>query len=139
MRRVIKGFTLLEILIVVIIVGILAALAIPYYIKTAESSKAAEAYANLGVIRKAVWVYYSRYGHFVAGGVTSIGSPQDLSYLNIEDPNTMPTSQRSFQYSVLATSDYFTFVGAGRIDGPYYNQYIWMDLNGNINEDDWLQ
>ncbi|MFH0839147.1 MAG: prepilin-type N-terminal cleavage/methylation domain-containing protein, partial [Candidatus Omnitrophota bacterium] len=48
-----RGFTLLEVLMVVIIIGVLATLAIPQYTKTVEKARAAEAYSNLGTIRKA--------------------------------------------------------------------------------------
>ena len=134
MRRVIKGFTLLEILIVVIIVGILAALAIPYYVKTAESSKAAEAYNNLSAIRQAELVHYGRTGYFII----SEGTLTDFSDLDIEDPNTMPN--RNFDYYAMGGDIYdLAIIKAWRKSGPYQGDYIWMDLNGNIYEDYWLQ
>ena len=45
------GFTLLELLMVVIIIAILASLAVPQYIKTVEKARMAEAIAMLGQIR----------------------------------------------------------------------------------------
>ena len=137
--RVIKGFTILELLIVVIIVGILASLAIPYYIKTAESSKAAEAYTNLGAIRQAELVYYSKTGIFIYQYESYPPTgPTSLSGLNIEDPHTM--SNRSFNY--VADDDPIgapPVIMAVRKDGPYQGDYIAMDINGSINEDNWLQ
>ena len=47
------GFTLLELLMVVIIIAILAAMALPQYVKVAEKSRATEAYNILGAIRSA--------------------------------------------------------------------------------------
>ena len=50
-RRPRQGFTLLELLMVVIILGILATLAVPQYIKQVERSRMSEAVSMLGQIR----------------------------------------------------------------------------------------
>ena len=133
MMKKIKGFTLLEILIVVIIVGILAALAIPYYVKTAESSKAAEAYANLNALRQAEWVYYGKSGNFADDG--------EWTWLNIENPNDIPSPSRLFFYwiTVDATNPATPFnLGATRVEGPYFDDYIVMHANGMLDESNWL-
>ena len=48
-----RGFTLLELLMVVIIIGILASIALPQYIKATERARAAQAISWLGTIRSA--------------------------------------------------------------------------------------
>lgn len=53
-----RGFTLLELVIVVIIVGILAAIGFVQYNKMIEKSRASEAKAVLGQIRRAEQAYY---------------------------------------------------------------------------------
>ena len=46
-----RGFTLLELLMVIIIIAVLAAMALPQYIKATEKSRAAEALQLLGTMR----------------------------------------------------------------------------------------
>jgi prepilin-type N-terminal cleavage/methylation domain-containing protein len=48
-----SGFTLLELLIVVVIIAILASIALPGYIRAAEKARASEALQLLGAIRSA--------------------------------------------------------------------------------------
>lgn len=54
-----KAFTLIELLIVIIIVGVLAAVAIPNYTNMVERAKADQATTYLRVIRTAEKIYYS--------------------------------------------------------------------------------
>ena len=49
-----KGFTLLEIIVVVIIIGVLASLALPKFFATVEFSRSSEALQNLGAIKQSV-------------------------------------------------------------------------------------
>lgn len=54
-----KGFTLLELLMVVVILGILGAVAIPQYLKLAEKTRMSEAIAILGAIRSSQIRYHA--------------------------------------------------------------------------------
>ena len=53
-----SGFTIVELVVVVVIIGILASLALPQYIKTVERSRQSEALTNLAAIRGAQTRYY---------------------------------------------------------------------------------
>lgn len=58
MKRLQKGFTLIELMIVVAIVGILAAVAIPAYMDYVVRSKVSEGLAAMGACKTSVSEYY---------------------------------------------------------------------------------
>src|ERR1700757_1968481 len=64
MKRLQKGFTLIELMIVVAIIGILAAIAIPNFIRFQARSKQAEAKTNLKAIFTAEKSYFGLNDHF---------------------------------------------------------------------------
>ena len=55
-----KAFTLVEILIVVVILGILASLVVPQYARATEDAKKQATFSQLVKVRDAVRVYYYR-------------------------------------------------------------------------------
>lgn len=72
MKRTQQGFTLIELMIVVAIVGILAAIAIPAYQDYIARSKVSEGLASLAEAKTTVAEYYSTNGTLAASAV-SIG------------------------------------------------------------------
>ena len=74
-----KGFTLIELMIVVAIIGILAAIAIPNFLKFQAKSKQSEAKSNLGAIFTGEVAYYGErnlYGNFAQVNWSPSGNPR---------------------------------------------------------------
>ena len=60
MRKNRKGFTLIELVIVIAILGILALYAVPKYQGLIEEARSSEARAQLGTVRSAMGIYYAK-------------------------------------------------------------------------------
>jgi prepilin-type N-terminal cleavage/methylation domain-containing protein len=72
----VKGFSMIELLVVLLIIGILAAVAAPLFIGNSDKAKVSEAVAGLGSIRSGERTYYSQNGGYltVTDGKTYFGT-----------------------------------------------------------------
>lgn len=75
MKNIQKGFTLIELMIVIAIVGILAAIALPAYQNYANKAKFAEVVAAAAPIRQAVDICYA-----TAGALASCDTEAEIGY-----------------------------------------------------------
>jgi len=88
-----KGFTLLELVIVIVIVGVLSIVAVPVYRSYTENAYLTEAKALLGGVYKAEKIYYVEFGRFAVGsakdslGIDSSGNKFFRNFEIVETPN----------------------------------------------------
>jgi type IV pilus assembly protein PilE len=116
MRR--GGFTLIEMLIVVVIVGFLAALAVPTYTRYTASSQQATAQAQLAAIRQAEEIYKFQYGSYTNN--TALLS----NWLGTSGPYTFTIT--------AAAATTFTAQAQGNIDKDATLDQWTIDQNGTL-------
>ena len=77
-----SGFTLMEILIVVILLGILAMVVVPQITISSEDTKASTLQSNLSQLRSLLEIYYAQHNETYPGAVDDsdgIGAPADAA------------------------------------------------------------
>jgi type IV pilus assembly protein PilA len=67
-----RGFTLVELAVVIVIIGVLAAFGVPQFLKSVERSKASEAFNYLAAIRSAQERYAAKNGVYWSGTIDKI-------------------------------------------------------------------
>ena len=109
-----NGFTLVELLVVVLIVGILAAVALPKYQKAIERSRAAEAITILRSLAQASEAYYLATG----------GYPTKFDEL----PVTVPYTGNQAAITAAGVKDTYS--------NNYWSLQMWFDSNapGHANQ-----
>ena len=91
MRNDNKGFTLIEVLIVIVIIAIMASLSVPRFMGQSERAKVSEAVNTLGVLRRAALSYFDQKGYWPP---STTDQSQLASYLEIN----IPASNFSWDY-----------------------------------------
>src|SRR5512144_2188894 len=127
------GFTLIELMIVVAIIGILAAIAIPNFLRFQLKAKSSEGKTNLAAIRTAEESYFAEYGNYVSAlpSPPTLGNNVKTDFSNavagegMERVGWAPEGQVYFNYSVNINSsaDQFTAAAHADIDNDAEPQY----------------
>jgi prepilin-type N-terminal cleavage/methylation domain-containing protein len=119
-----KGFTLIELMIVVVIIGILAALAIPRFMRATTKSKQSEAKQILKQIYTMQHAYRQEFNSYSLNGVTaSAAAPITFARIGVDIGVTA-----RYTYVMVAAVNTFTCTATANLDDDATND-IWTITN----------
>ncbi len=130
-----KGFTLLELIMVIVIIGILAAVALPSYVKGLEKMRQREALHWLGAVRQSFLRYYQENisypgpgwtgldidtGGIATGGIETTSGPYYFYYTYWTNPDgfQITASRRDYKKQAGVPNYDITINAEGTIGHP---------------------
>ncbi|HNX68136.1 MAG TPA: prepilin-type N-terminal cleavage/methylation domain-containing protein [Candidatus Omnitrophota bacterium] len=124
------GFTLAELLMVVVIIGIFGAIALPRFFPQQEKARVSEAIGILSAIRQGELAYrLENTGYLAQTTATDATATAKWNQIGMDNPNT--TANRKFTYLVQYTIGVDSFKAqATRMDGDYKDKCIVLDQSG---------
>lgn len=118
-----QAFTLIEMVVVCLIIGVLMAIGIPSYYRSAETAKCKEAMQTLNTISSGAFAFYAENNTFTGISVPVINTQSGVNIVNNAD----------WTYSAAATGGGIGFTITGtRLKGPHQaagNTVISLDQN----------
>lgn len=115
-----KGFTLVELMIVVAIIGILAAIAVPKFGAAADSAKKAKIQADLRTLDTAISMYYAKEGKY----------PESLQKLEPDFVAAVPSVPSPYKGTASLV---YKFDNEGTV--PTYRAYIEITAGNKLFAD----
>ena len=143
-----KGFTLIELMIVVAIIGILAAIAIPNFLRFQARAKQSEAKQNLGAIYTAYVSYFSDYNIYPKDAGTACGTNLACTVWNcLTAADWAPTGQTRYSYFCMGTQIFQNLLGTAIAscttdntgsDGQNFTVQACGNVDNDTTQDEWI-
>jgi len=127
-RRLSAGFTLIELMVVVAIIAILAAIAMPIYSSYVTRSKLTDAQNNLSAVRVSMEQYFQDNRQYASSSNSSACGA------------TMPATSAYFSYSCALTSSGYLITATGIPDTPTANFTFTIDQSNDratVSDNGW--
>ena len=117
-----SGFTLLEIIIVIIIVGVLASLALPRFFSTVEYSRGTEAITSISAVRQSLERCFFQRG-------TYLGC-ESFANLDLDDPANSANAHFTYDIGGASATDYTITATRNTRDGGNSGDLIQLTQTG---------
>ena len=109
-----KGFTLIELVMIIVILGILAAVAVPKYVNLASDAELSSKKAFSGAIQSAASICLADYAINTNASISSIDATTVYGYLK----ETGGLAQTNANYTVAINGTTYTWTIAASANGP---------------------
>ena len=135
-----KGFTLIELIIVIVIIGILAAIAAPMMSANVAKARRSEAVSIMGAIRTAERLYFVDATTYTNVGLGNFGTTDPLNmYITGNDINGRYFNTACFEVTGASNNSYTIHCDVSASATPREvncgNDYdLWMNANGFITQ-----
>ena len=109
-----KGFTLIELVMIIVILGILAAVAVPKYVNLAADAEMSSKKAFTGTIQSAASICLADYAINTNASISSINATTVYGYLS----ETGGLAQSGGNFTVVINGSTYTWTIASSANGP---------------------